>query len=41
MKVISKINFNTNDDDSIMNEINLLKKIDHANILKIIEYYIS
>ncbi len=24
-----------------MNEINILKKIDHPNIMKIIEYYMS
>lgn len=41
MKIISKLEFNTKDNDNIMNEIEILKKIDHPNIMKIIEYYTS
>ena len=41
IKVISKASFDYSDNEDIMNEINLLKKIDHPHIMKIIEYYMS
>ena len=41
MKIIdkSKINANDEENDTIKNEINVLKKIDHPNIMKIYEFY--
>jgi calcium-dependent protein kinase len=41
IKVISRQNFDYSDNEDIMNEINLLRKIDHPNIMRIIEYYMS
>ena len=42
MKVISKgDNCNDEDDKEITNEINILRKLDHPNILKIFEFYSS
>ena len=42
MKVINKNeNFSEKDDKKILNEINILKTLDHPNILKIFEIYIS
>lgn len=29
------------DNDKIMNEISIIKKIDHPNVMKIYEYFIS
>ena len=37
MKIIKKVN--SANEESILNELNILKKIDHQNILKIYEYY--
>ena len=41
MKIIdkSKINASDSENDTIKNEINVLKKIDHPNIMKIYEFY--
>ncbi len=42
MKVIKKIeNYDENNTLEILNEINVLKKIDHPNIIKIFEFYIK
>jgi calcium-dependent protein kinase len=42
MKVISKgDNCNDEDDKEITNEINILRILDHPNILKIFEFYSS
>lgn len=41
IKKISKKNFTQDQSESIMNEIKILKEIDHPNIIKIIEYYES
>ena len=41
MKVIKKIeNYDENNTLEILNEINVLKKIDHPNIIKIFELFI-
>ena len=39
MKKIKKVKENEIDDMEIKNEINILKKLDHPNIVKIIEFY--
>ena len=39
MKVIKKVKKNKNDEENLMNEINILKKLDHPNILKITDFY--
>ncbi len=39
VKKIKKSNFTKDQNESIMNEIKVLKQIDHPNILKIFEYY--
>ena len=39
MKVIDKNNEEEYSDEEILNEINILKKIDHPNIMKIFEFY--
>ena len=42
MKIIKKVNNqnpNISNEASILNELNILKKIDHQNIVKIYEYY--
>ena len=42
MKIIKKIdNYTENNDEEVLNEINILKKIDHPNIIKIFEFYID
>ena len=42
MKVIKKIDtIVENNDQEVLNEINVLKKIDHPNVIKIFEFYIS
>lgn len=41
IKKISKSNFTKDQNESIMNEIKVLKEIDHPNVVKIIEYYES
>ena len=42
MKVIRKIdNYAENNDEEVINEINILKKMDHPNIIKIFEFYID
>ena len=42
MKIINKIdNGFENNDEEVLNEINILKKIDHQNIIKIFEFYID
>ena len=42
MKIINKSeNCSTEDDQEIMNEINILRTLDHPNILKIFEFYSS
>ena len=42
MKIINKNeNCSTEDDQEIMNEINILRTLDHPNILKIFEFYSS
>ena len=42
MKVIKKIDtIVENNDQEVLNEINVLKKIDHPNIIKIFEFYIK
>ena len=43
MKVIKRCNINNEqtNEDSVMNELNILKKIDHQNVVKIYEYYID
>ena len=39
MKIIKKRNRSKNDEEELMNEINILKKLDHPNILKINDFY--
>ena len=39
IKAIAKDNFTKDENESIMNEIKVLKEIDHPHIVKIIEYY--
>ena len=39
MKVIRKMKKNKSDEESLINEINILKKMDHPNILKITDFY--
>ena len=39
MKIIKKAEIEKDDEKEIMNEINILRKIDHPNILKIFEFY--
>ena len=39
MKKINKVKENEIDDMEIKNEINILKKLDHPNIVKILEFY--
>lgn len=41
VKKINKHKFTKSENESIMNEIEVLKEIDHPNIIKIIEYYES
>ena len=41
MKIINKNNEIENQEDSILNEINILKNLDHPNILKIIDFFIT
>jgi len=42
MKIINKIDDGfENNDEEVLNEINILKKIDHKNIIKIFEFYID
>ncbi len=41
MKIIKKIDSNAASELSILNELNILKQIDHQNVLKIYEYYID
>ena len=40
MKIIQKTNINEKDED-VMNEINILRKMDHQNIVKIHDFYIT
>ena len=40
MKVIKKMDdFENNNDQDLLNEINVLKKIDHPNVIKIFEFF--
>ena len=39
MKVIKKKTKSNTEEDSLMNEINILRKLDHPNILKITDFY--
>ena len=39
MKVIKKTHKNKSDEESLMNEINILRKMDHPNILKMTDFY--
>ena len=39
MKVIRKSHKNKSEEDSLMNEINILRKMDHPNILKMTDFY--
>ena len=39
MKVIKKSHKNKSEEDSLMNEINILRKMDHPNILKMTDFY--
>ena len=39
MKVIKKQKKNKNEEENLMNEINILRKLDHPNILKITDFY--
>ena len=41
LKKINKVKENAIDDMEIKNEIEILKKLDHPNIVKIIEFYSS
>ena len=41
MKIINKSNEIENQKDLILNEINILKNLDHPNILKIIDFFIT
>ena len=41
MKAIKKKDSENNNDKAILNEINILKKIDHPNIVKIFEFFIT
>ena len=41
MKIINKNNEIENQEDLILNEINILKNLDHPNILKIIDFFIT
>lgn len=41
IKKINKSNFSDDENESIMNEIKILRASDHPNIIKIIEYYES
>lgn len=42
MKIVNKIDDGfDNNDEEVLNEINILKKIDHSNIIKIFEFYID
>ena len=42
MKIINKIDDGfENNDEEVLNEVNILKKIDHKNIIKIFEFYID
>ena len=42
MKVIKKVNtLIENNDEEVLNEINVLKKMDHPNVIKIFEFYID
>ena len=40
MKVIKK-DESTNNDEEVLNEINILKRMDHPNVIKIFEFYID
>ena len=39
MKIIEKVNNDSKGEDVLMNEINILRKLDHPNILKINDFY--
>ena len=39
MKVIKKTSKNKEEEENLMNEINILRKLDHPNILKITDFY--
>ena len=39
MKVIKKISRNKEEEENLMNEIEILRKLDHPNILKITDFY--
>lgn len=39
IKIIKKCLYNKENQELILNEINILKNLDHPNILKIYEYY--
>lgn len=39
MKVIKKVSKKKEEEENLMNEINILKSLDHANILKICDFY--
>jgi calcium-dependent protein kinase len=41
MKILNKNNEIENQEDLILNEINILKNLDHPNILKIIDFFIT
>ena len=42
MKVIKKsLSFEVSNEEEVLNELNILKKIDHQNVVKIYEYYID
>ena len=43
MKVIKKGNINSKqtNEASVLNELNILKKIDHQNVVKIYEFYMD
>ena len=42
MKIIKKsLSFEESNEEAVLNELNILKKIDHQNVVKIYEYYID
>ena len=39
MKIIEKADNDAKEEENLMNEINILRKLDHHNILKINDFY--
>ena len=40
-QIKKRLSFEKSNEESVFNELNILKKIDHQNVVKVYEYYID